>query len=452
MDVRGPRRAAAKRLPAGMVVACAVAAAGTPAAMAATVSNLHTAADPTVPEPAAATYTDSDVSGAGSVVTLRSDGPAHNLQIADSVPLEAPVGGLDGDNTCAATDPALPNPPFLCPLATAMNVDLGAGDDTLALGDNLPPLDVNGGSGSDRLDFSAVNAPVTIDLGAAAPAAGLTLASVENVTGTASDDALTGDANDNSLDGGAGANTLRGGAGNDTLRAASASAGDVLSGGAGSDTFFGAASTEILALDQAADTITCSTDGTDAVVANLGAGGVSDVITNPNDCGSINGPVPPSPAGTGTTDTLTNVIVVPAIGNPRLTQVLAPGKANPADLTPPSASMRTFSRQRITTLLKRGVRVRVTCREACGISIALSVDRATAKRLKLDARSTPVVIGTATATRIVRGNTVLKVKLTKPAKAALKATKRSVRANTQVLVSDASGNGTLLSRHVMLVR
>ena len=142
---------------------------------------------------------------------------------------------------------------------------------------------------------------------------------------------------------------------------------------------------------------------------------------------------------------------MPALGS--ILPVLAPGKADIADLTPPGAAMRTFSRQRIPTVLTRGgVRVRVTCKEACGISIALSVDRATAKRLKLDARTSPVVVGTASATRVVAGNSVLRVKLTKQAKAALKASKRNVTANTQVLVSDASGNGTLLSRRVTLVR
>ena len=45
--------------------------------------------------------------------------------------------------------------------------------------------------------------------------------------------------------------------------------------------------------------------------------------------------------------------------------------------------------------------VRVTCKEACGISVALSVDRTTARRLKLDARTSPVVI--ATARRNARG-------------------------------------------------
>jgi hypothetical protein len=64
---------------------------------------------------------------------------------------------------------------------------------------------------------------------------------------------------------------------------------------------------------------------------------------------------------------------------------------------------------------------------------------------------TPVVIATATAQRRAAGTTQLRVKFTKKAKAALKKSKRSVVATTQVLVSDASGNGTLLSRHVTLV-
>jgi hypothetical protein len=41
MDVRGPTRAAAKRLTTGMVVACAAAAVCAPAAMAGSVSNVH---------------------------------------------------------------------------------------------------------------------------------------------------------------------------------------------------------------------------------------------------------------------------------------------------------------------------------------------------------------------------------------------------------------------------
>ncbi len=143
---------------------------------------------------------------------------------------------------------------------------------------------------------------------------------------------------------------------------------------------------------------------------------------------------------------------MPATGTPALVPVLAPGKANFADLTPPSASMRSFTRQRLATVINRGVPIRVTCKEACGISVALSVDRTTARRLKLDSRVTPVIIATATAQRRGAGTTQLRVKFTKRAKAALEKSKRGVVATTQVLVSDASGNGTLLSRHVTLVR
>jgi len=132
--------------------------------------------------------------------------------------------------------------------------------------------------------------------------------------------------------------------------------------------------------------------------------------------------------------------------------VLAPGKADFADLTPPSAAMRSFTRQRLATVANRGVPLRVTCKEACGISVALSVDRTTARRLKLDSRVSPVVIATASAQRRGAGTTQLRVKFTKKAGAALKKSKRSVVATAQVLVSDASGNGTLLSRHVTFVR
>jgi hypothetical protein len=131
--------------------------------------------------------------------------------------------------------------------------------------------------------------------------------------------------------------------------------------------------------------------------------------------------------------------------------ILAPGKADFADLTPPGASMRSFTRQRLATVVKRGVPVRVTCKEACGISVALSVDRMTAKRLKLDARTSPVVVATGSAKRSSAGTTLMKVKFTKAARAALKKSKRGVVMTTQVLVSDASGNGTLLSRHVTFV-
>jgi hypothetical protein len=509
MDVRGPTRAAAKRLTTGVVAACAVAAVSAPVAAAGTLSSAN-------PD-GVATY--SNESDGGHNFVLSADPTDGHLIFTDSLPINPLIGGdaLGDPETCDAL--GLPDTPATCPANTPVSMTLSPGDDTIEIGAGfnnatvdastgadkldlhsrgsaatvnlantartgvpsglnfagfetvvggsggdtftlpagLQPVDITGGAGTDRLDFSQRGDGVSADLSATATAPGVVARGVENLTGTSGNDTLIGDANKNSLDGGAGTDTLRGGDGDDTLTAGAASTGDILVGGPGEDTFFGATSTNILALDSTVDHITCSGDLTDTVVANLGGDGIQDDITNADKCGTITGTVkavPPPPPGdtTTTTEIVQPVIVVPALGTPPIAQVLAPGKADIADLTPPAAAMRTFIRQRIPTALARGVRVRVTCKEACGISVALSVDRQTAKRLGLDTRTSPVVIGTATATRIVAGNTVLRVKLSKKVKAALKKSTRSVTTNFQVLVSDASGNGTLLSRHVTLVR
>jgi Ca2+-binding RTX toxin-like protein len=254
---------------------------------------------------------------------------------------------------------------------------------------------------------------------------------------------------------------LRGGSARDVLKAGDE--GDTLVGGAGPDDINGGGGDDdISAADGEIDHITCGA-GYDTVSADP-----TDEIAVPTDptaapeCEEVTvaaaaDPSPaPTPAPQPTPDpvviTDTSVVFVPVLGS--IAPVLAPGPANAADLTPPGAAMRSANRQRVGTILKRGGRVpvRVTCQEACGISVALSVDRTTAKRLKLDSRTSPVVIGTASAKRALAGSSVLRVKLTSKAKAGLKTAKRNTIVTTQVLVSDASGNGTLLSRHITLVR
>jgi hypothetical protein len=461
---------------------CAAAAVSAPSAMAGTVSNVHPMpTDPVTGDPtpgvdvaAPASYTAS--AGENNSVTLQfvsggavfSDGGSDS--VGGAVSMSGSTGGFD---TTTQDDTCLPDQSFAnwtCPLATDVKVDLGDGDDTLALGAGLPGLAIDGGTGTDRLDFVGRTDPVSVTLGGTTP--GLTVASVENVTGGDGGDKVVGNADRNVLDGGPGAdrlsggdgndeltgdsgvNVLRGGAGDDTLNAGDD--GDTLVGGAGTDTMTGGAGDDdISAADGVADQITCGA-GFDTVSADA-----SDTIAVPGDCEEVTiaGATAPDPTPTPTptpdpvvTTTDTSVIFVPVLGS--IAPVLAPGPANIADLTPPSASMRSMSRQRVATVLKRGGRVpvRVTCREACGISVALSVDRTTAKRLKLDSRTSPVVIGTASAKRALAGSSVLRVKLTSKAKAGLKASKRNSIVTTQVLVSDASGNGTLLSRHITLVR
>lgn len=447
MDVRGPTRAATKRLIQGVVAACAVTAAFAPAAGAATLSNVHP-----LDTPGTAAY--DDVAGTSTTLKLTGDA-SGTITVTDTAALEAVPGGLDGDETCLPpipTDPPStdPAPPWTCTLAERFNVNLGVGDDTVDVGDNLPPLAIDGGDGSDTVDLRSSTGGKTVNL-AAGTATGMTLASVENATGSPATDTITGDAARNVLSaGGGGADTIRGGDGNDDL-IATGTTDAMLSGGPGADSFVGGTATSIMALDGVQDTITCSAGNTDIVTADLGAEGVVDTITNPTDCAKVVGTVASKP-DTVTTETLQPVIVVPAAGSSAITPILAPGKADFADLTPPSASMRSFTRQRIKTVLSKGVPVRVTCKEACGISVALSVDRVTAKRLKLDARTSPVVVATGSAKRSSAGTTLMRVKFTKAAKKAMKKTKRGVVMTTQVLVSDASGNGTLLSRHVTLVR
>jgi len=450
----------ATRLIEGTVAACAALALLAPAAGASTVSAPH---DPAVLDPAPVTYTADTVDG-NNDLTLTSDGTT--LSFAETAAIIAGgVGGADLTDDCVATLTTSAQ----CPVATT-TVDLGDGDDTLTLGAGLPSLTIHGGAGTDRLNFAGRTDPVSVTLGGATP--GLAVDTVENVTGGdgsdkvvgdgavndivggAGNDRLSGGDNGDQLSGGSGVNVLRGGAGDDALQAGGE--GDTLVGGSGADTIAGGAGDDdISAADGVADTISCG-DGFDTVSADP-----SDVVPADGTCEEVTfaaavDPTPtptpdPQPAPDPVVVTDTSVVFVPVLGS--VAPVLAPGTANIADLVPPRASMRSAGRQRIPTVLKRsGVPIRVTCAEACGISVALSVDRVMAKRLKLDSRTSPIVIGTATAKRSLAGSSLLRVKLTKGAKAGLKATKRNIVATSQVLVSDASGNGTLLSRHITLVR
>jgi hypothetical protein len=131
--------------------------------------------------------------------------------------------------------------------------------------------------------------------------------------------------------------------------------------------------------------------------------------------------------------------------------VLAAGVAAPNDVTPPSARLVAPIRQRLATVLARGVFVPVSCSESCGISVAVLLDRQTARKLDLAGRAGPAVLGTATARVATAGSRSLRARLTQRARRALRPVK-SVRVTVQVLVSDAAGNGTLLQRRITIGR
>jgi Ca2+-binding RTX toxin-like protein len=143
------------------------------------------------------------------------------------------------------------------------------GDDKLSYTGGQVTID--GGAGSDRLDFSQFGSAVWVDLAYAGTEAwtrgGTTvdsgtwreiadLANIENVVGTAYSDQLVGNAGDNALFGGAGADRLSGFAGNDRL-----------DGGAGNDTMRGGLDNDTYVVDSSGD----------VVVENAGEG--NDVVT-----------------------------------------------------------------------------------------------------------------------------------------------------------------------------
>ena len=95
---------------------------------------------------------------------------------------------------------------------------------------------INGGAGTDLLDYQAYTSSVTVDLfaGTATGVSG-TVSNMENVNGGSADDSLTGNGVDNVLNGYAGNDTIYGLGGNDTLIGGNGN--DQLYGGAGNDTY-----------------------------------------------------------------------------------------------------------------------------------------------------------------------------------------------------------------------
>ncbi len=137
---------------------------------------------------------------------------------------------------------------------------------------------LNGEAGNDTASYIDSNAGVQVNLdagdAAGGSAAGDTLISVENLTGSKHADTLTGDNNNNTLkglegddtlDGGAGDDTLAGGADADTL--AGDDGNDTLDGGAGDDTLIGGAGSDTLIGGGGSDTVSYA--GSDKPVAVL---------------------------------------------------------------------------------------------------------------------------------------------------------------------------------------
>lgn len=152
---------------------------------------------------------------------------------------------------------------------------------------------IDGGSGSDSVDYGTLTNKVNITLG------GInsddTLISIENIYATAYQDTLVGSSDDNILDGKAENDLLKGMGGNDTLYGGDGN--DTLDGGDGNDTLYG-------------------NNGDDTLVGGIGTdnldGGAGQNTADYSASGSINVDLSVGTAsdGLGAIDTLTNIQIV----------------------------------------------------------------------------------------------------------------------------------------------
>jgi hypothetical protein len=117
---------------------------------------------------------------------------------------------------------------------SSVTVKGNAGNETFAFQDLPPsiPMAIDGGGGTNTLDYSQYVGNVTVDLPLGI-ATGLTggISNIRNVTGSQGNDLIVGDANSNVLKGGTGRNVIIGGTGPDTLDASGASSDNILIGG-----------------------------------------------------------------------------------------------------------------------------------------------------------------------------------------------------------------------------
>ena len=172
----------------------------------------------------------------------------------------------------------------------------GAGEDSFVLSDGAGlSSTIDGGAGTNWLDYSAYTTGVTVNLATgAASGFGSATANIVNVRGGSGNDNLTGNSKGNILIGGGGADTLTGGTGVSLLIGGTGA--DIVNGGSGGDLIIGgstsydnnnAALDSILAEWQSADTYANrinfiknggGLNGTN--VLNLGTTVIDDVAAN----------------------------------------------------------------------------------------------------------------------------------------------------------------------------
>ena len=136
----------------------------------------------------------------------------------------------------------------------------------------------------------------------------------------------------------------------------------------------------------------------------------------------------------------------PAPGGPGPTTPITPPLVTSPDKTPPKVKIASAGQISLRTARSRGIRVPVTCSEACTIKVKLTVDRVTAKRLHLTRRT----IGTATSKLSGAGRKTVTVRIAPSVTKRLRQSKRT-RVSVTVRASDPASNATTRSAPITIV-
>ena len=125
-------------------------------------------------------------------------------------------------------------------------------------------------------------------------------------------------------------------------------------------------------------------------------------------------------------------VFVPATPAP-----IAPPPAPPVDRTAPNVAVKAGGKPS----LAKGVPLVLTSNEAGTAKLTLTVDKATARKLKLDRKAEGAVIIGSAAPKLVKGSVKFTVKLNAKARKALKRVHR-LKAKLTIVATDASGNSS----------
>ncbi len=137
---------------------------------------------------------------------------------------------------------------------------------------------------------------------------------------------------------------------------------------------------------------------------------------------------------------------VPIAPAPAPAPSLSPGAGR--DTTAPALRVSVPGRQRLATVMRRGVVARATCSEACTLRTRLLVSRSTASRLGVRAGRDGAVVGRSRAGAPGARRTTIRTRLSRRS---LRRS-RSVRLRLELRAIDAAGNTRIVTRPVALRR